>query len=264
MFRVLVTFAAATEFSSWRRMSGFRRIIGEHAPVYAKQIGGVEVYVVITGIGTRLVRNELREFLNSADLCIASGLAGGLRRQHRAGTVLVAKGVKQGGGSQVIAGDESLVKIASQSGATPVECFVTSSVVVSTVSEKQRLGEMADAVDMESFDILRQARECNVPAAAVRAVSDDASTHMPIDFNRIIDERGQIGWLPALYEVSKTLELLPQLIRFGIGSSRATRNLADFLDRYMKALGSADVKSAAASLQQTRLRSPVGSGFPGE
>ena len=92
---------------------------------------------------------------------------------------------------------ERLLKLAQDCGATPAGCFLTSPVVINNPAVKRRLGVAADAVDMETFHVLTQAREAGTPAVAIRAVSDDVETAIPIDFNRLIDKRGEIAWLPA-------------------------------------------------------------------
>ena len=185
----------------------------------------------------RAVPNELKTlFAQSADLCIASGLAGSLKQQYRPGTILVAKTVRTSGPDRAIQSDKSLVETANQLGAASVDCFFTSSTVVNSRAEKFRLGAIADVVEMESFHVFSQAVEHGVPVVAVRAISDAAETSLPIDLNRVITGRGRISLGSALYEISKAPLEIPQLMRFGLESSRAARNLAHFLDRYIEVL----------------------------
>ena len=89
---------------------------------------------------------------------------------------------------------------------------------------------------MDCLHILSLADECDFPAVAVRAISDEADTRVPIDFNRVIKNNGRIGWLPALYEIAKAPQRMPELIRFGIESSRAARRLTAFLEQYVELL----------------------------
>ena len=152
------------------------------------------------------------------------------------GTILVAKAVKRSGSDTIMTSDDSLVRVAVECGATPVEYFFTADTVANSVSEKTRLSETAEAVDMESFHILEEARRHGVPAVAVRAVSDSADRDMPLDFNRAIGKDGQIGLLPALSQVAAAPARLPQMVRFGFESALAARRFAHFLDRYLKCL----------------------------
>jgi hypothetical protein len=117
-----------------------------------------------------------------------------------------------------------------------VDFFYTSDSVVCSASEKLRLGETADAVDMESFQVMTQASLHGVPAVALRAVSDPPDRDVPFDFNNAINEQGEVGWLPLMSQVAATPWRLPQMIRFGFESSMASRNLAHFLEGYLNCL----------------------------
>ena len=61
-----------------------------------------------------------------------------------------------------------------------------------TVEDKRRMGQIADAVDMESFFILNEAQERGIPGVAIRAVSDAADERLPLDFTQVLDERGRV------------------------------------------------------------------------
>jgi adenosylhomocysteine nucleosidase len=237
LLRIIVTFAVRAEFAPWRRMRNFIHFRRSDVPKYFTEYGRAEVWVLITGIGTRNAHAELRRMLaQPTDACVVCGLAGSLKRQHAVGTVLAAKAIKRSNTGTIMSSEDSLVKIAAQHGATPVDFFYTSDAVVSSASEKSRLGETADAVDMESFQVMTQASLHGVPAIAVRAVSDAVDRDVPLDFNRAIDEQGEIGRFSVLSQVAAAPWRLPQMIRFGFESSKASRNLAHFLDRYLNCL----------------------------
>jgi adenosylhomocysteine nucleosidase len=236
LLKIVVTFAVAAEFDPWRRMSRFEAVRKNDVPTYSVRIGDAEVHAVITGIGTRSVGNELQNLLVDSDLCIATGLAGGLRKPYRAGTLLVARAVRTNDTESKVGSHAALVECANQCGAATVDCFFTSSGVINSSADKLRLGNIADAVEMESFHVLSQAERYGVPAVAVRAISDAVETDVPMDFSRVIDRRGQIAWLPALGEIVKRPTRIPHLVRFGIESSHAVKQLALFLDRYIKLL----------------------------
>jgi nucleoside phosphorylase len=226
--KIVSTFAVASEFAPWRRMRGFGRV---DAKVYRARVGATDVYAVITGIGMRAVESDFEQILKrSADVCIA--LAGGLKDQHRAGDVLIARRIKAKSNETVMS-DERLVECGVRCGATPVDFFQSVDAVVTSSPDKQRLSNAADAVDIESFSIMSRAQRCGVPAVAIRAVSDPVEQDMPIDFNEAIDERGAIHWASPVLQIVKAPRRVPQLIRFGRDSLRAARNLAAFLDRYV-------------------------------
>jgi nucleoside phosphorylase len=225
--RIIVTFAVQAEFAPWRRLRTFKRI-GKNA--FLMRDGGTEIHVLITGIGARQFKFPM------ADLCVASGVAGSLKKEHGVGTILVAKASKREDSNETTPSDDSLIRTAMQCGATRVDFFCTANSVVSSPSEKSRLGRIADAVDMESYSIMAEAERHHIPAVAIRAISDTADQSLPLDFSRAIDEDGKIDWLPALAQVAASPRSLPGLMRFGFESSRAARKLAHFLDRYLRCL----------------------------
>ena len=83
---------------------------------------------------------------------------------------------------------------------------------------------------------MAEARRYRVPAVAIRAISDGVDENLPLDFNRTIDEDGEFAWLPALSQLVSSPSRLPRLVRFGFETSKSARNLAHFLDRYLKCL----------------------------
>lgn len=234
--KIVLTFAVKSEFASWRRLAGFQRLHGAGASVYRAQRTGAELYTVITGIGARDVKEDLRKlFEMPVDVCIVTGLAGSLRRQHPVGAILVAK-VTTTGTTAAAGSHDGLVDTAIQCGATVVESFYTSNRVVNSSREKLHLGKVADAVEMESFHVMTAALRAGIPAVAVRAISDPVEKNLPLDFNRVVDKYGNIRWMPALSELAKAPARLPQLLRFGLDGSRAARNLAQFLNKYVTIL----------------------------
>lgn len=192
--------------------------------------GETEVHALITGIGAGKFQ------LPSADICVVSGVAGSLRQEHRVGDILVAKAIRREDSEEIMTSDDALLRTAASCGAMPVDLFYTAKTVVGEPSEKSRLGQIAGAVDMESSLIMGQAQRHNIPAVAVRAISDAVGRRLPLDFNRAITAEGKINWLPALSQVAASPGSLPHLMRFGLESSRAARKLAHFLDRYLECL----------------------------
>src|SRR5262249_9544634 len=140
LLRIGVTFALPSEFAGWRRQAGFSRLDSADIPLYRARIGDAEVSILITGVGCRSVAGELRSFVELSDVCVASGVIGGLRKGLLVGTVLVAKAVTEDSAAEFITSDEHLVQTAQRCGATVVSHFLTTASVVSTSEEKQRLG----------------------------------------------------------------------------------------------------------------------------
>jgi len=230
---IVATFAVMSEFAPWRRLRAFGRV-DRGRPIYQTRIGDADVFAVITGIGMRNVNGQFEDLLRKpADVCIASGLAGGLKREYRAGTVLVARAVKTSSTQETVNTVERLVRIGIQCGATPVDSLQSVDAVLTSSLDRQRLAVAADAVDIESFRVITEALRCGVPAVAIRAVSDPVEKDVPLDFNQAINEQGAINWVSTLFQAAKTPRRFPEMLRFGRDSLRAARNLAFFLDRYV-------------------------------
>ena len=234
--RIIVSFAVRAEFAPWRRLGSFERVGESSRPIYVTKIGGAEVYVLIGGIGTRGTASLRKLLEQRPDMCVVSGLAGSLKRNHAVGTVVVATTIKRDNPDGVMTSDDSLLELAVLCGATRVDSFLTADAVVTSASDKLRLAATADAVEMESFHLMAEARRYGVPAVAVRSISDGVDQDLPLDFNRTINEDGRFAWVSALSQVLSAPARLLQLVRFGLETSRAARSLAHFLDRYLKCL----------------------------
>jgi adenosylhomocysteine nucleosidase len=236
--RILVTFALENEFAPWRAMRRFRAgNSGSEVPV--AEVGGAEVEVVLTGVGPKQARlrasQVLRGHCDSISLCISSGFAGALKNGQRIGDVLAARAVLSDADleGRRLESSGALVSFAGECGASIVERFYSAQRVIGTGEEKRYLGAIADAVETESFEILREAAACGVPAAAIRAISDLADEDLPIDMNGILNEDGRVSVPRVLGQVTLHPESVPGLVKLGQQSKRAAESLARFLDRYV-------------------------------
>jgi adenosylhomocysteine nucleosidase len=100
-------------------------------------------------------------------------------------------------------------------------------------------------VDMESFEIVKQALAWGARCVVVRAISDGANEDLPIDFNRILSAGNRPSVGKALVQLAKNPLALFSLIRFGRQSQRAAAGLASFLDGYCEALGAGTLQQKA-------------------
>src|SRR5512146_10556 len=115
--KILVTFAVDWELRPWRRLRDFRQDRSD-ARVFHAQIAGSGIMAVLTGVGAQNAVRTLRDCLAEApDLCVVSGLAGGLKHQHRSGDVLAARTVRQPAAAESITSDERLFNLAVECGA---------------------------------------------------------------------------------------------------------------------------------------------------
>lgn len=235
--KILVPFALSQEFAPWRALRGFYRMQYLGVPVQATRIGDVEAHVVITGMGAARAADAVRAaFANQYDACISTGLAGGLKHIHPTGRVLVARTVRAGIGDEYIATDGRLRRLAAICGARVVDAFYSSERMLVTAREKASLALLADAVEMESFAVLEEARKWHVPAVAIRVISDGAGEDLPLDFNHTISRKGRVSLPRLLGRLALEPRKLRELIRLGQESRRAATKLAAFLDSYLEAL----------------------------
>lgn len=256
--RVLVTFAVPTEFAGWRRRHRFVRepnmLLGlemARCPVYRKGVGETEILAALTGIGAVRARRAARYALQSApEICISSGLAGAVKEIYSRGEVLAASQVAETPGKNLVRCDPALIERAAACGARVVERFLTSPSVVTTAAEKRALGAQGDAVEMESAGVLAAASAANIPAVAIRVISDDAGQDLPVDFNRVLNAKGNVRPVRLLGSIAAGPERIRGLLQLAGDSRRASAKLAEFLDRYIADLAehwnsSAEIAGAA-------------------
>jgi adenosylhomocysteine nucleosidase len=243
--RILVTFALENEFAPWRALRDFRSAKLGDSEIHLAEFSSAQTAVVLTGVGARRAALATSEIMRSEydafDCCISCGLAGGLRSEYHVGEVLAARSVfseapRTDGSSRQLQSSAALVSFAADCGAAVVDRFYSADHVVSSADEKQRLGESADAVEMESFEILREAQAAGVPAVAVRAISDTVGEDLPLDMNQVFTDQGQVSIPRVLGQVALKPQSLPGLIRLGRNSRIAAQSLAHFLDSYVVAL----------------------------
>lgn len=238
--KILITFAIDNEFAPWRAMRAFHPARSGCANVQVAEFGGTEVAVLLTGVGVSHARRGVAEISSGTcgpiDFIISSGLAGGLRREYEIGQVLAARSVFANGANGPMPSSAHLMALASECGATLVDGFFSADHVVTASNEKRALGDLASAVEMESFEVLRRAAEIGVPAIAVRAISDVSEEDLPIDTNRIFSANGEISITRVLGEVARRPQSIPGLVRFGRQCRVAAGSLAHFLDSYVQKL----------------------------
>src|ERR1700745_456115 len=198
--RILVTFAVEAEFASWRRRYSFRRkeIIGDGRgdranAWYLCKTGDVWLDVYLTGVAWKGSRAVVASLLKEKpDLCISSGLAGGLRPELKTGEIVVAREVLLVNGGQKFASRPLLVALAAENGGKPVRSFLTNAQVVCEAKSKRSMAVLGDVVEMESFHVLKSATDAQVPAVSVRAISDTVDENLPFDFGRAVRSDGRI------------------------------------------------------------------------
>lgn len=238
--KVLITFALANEFAPWRKLRRFERVsVDAWDQTYATSIDAAEVRVILTGAGRFAAQRALAHAFDDApDLCIASGLSGGLKSSYASGEVLIARAVADVAGTRLIQCDQESVTRAGTAGGKVVEKFLVSDRVVSTATEKAALGVAGDAVDMESLYVLAAAWQHGVRTIAIRAISDGCNSDLPLDFDQVFSGRGEVSVPKVIGQLVRRPGRLPGLLRLANESERAASALARFLDAYLAKIAS--------------------------
>jgi nucleoside phosphorylase len=252
--KVLVTFAVEPEFAPWRKLRKFVATTVNGITVYSAEIGGTAVDVVLTGMGAENARRATRGILGrSYAACISSGFAGSLKTEHDVADILVATSVRQVGGGAVECNPGLARSCASVGGVKKVQTFLTSDGIVNSVEKKAVLGESGDAVEMESFTILSMAQHCDVPAIAIRAISDRFDQSLPVDFSGSIDQCGHVLKGKLAGEIASNPFKIPALIRLGRQSRMAAERLTQFLEQYIERLSTEGARENTARLEKVAL-----------
>jgi adenosylhomocysteine nucleosidase len=236
--RILVTFAVDAEFAPWRNLRAFTKKNDGPAEYFAVKIGAADVNVLLTGVGGKRAWLETTKIVwgGDIDVCVSSGLAGALRSGYLVGDVLAAKKVHAISWKCMVSCEPRLIQLAEEHGARTVGSFYSSDRVVGLASEKRELGKVADAVEMESGEVLYEASAFGAKVIAVRGISDVADEDLPLDFNRVVTPDGEVSIPRVFGEVIRHPLSTPALVRFGKQSRMAAERLAVFLDHYVEAV----------------------------
>jgi nucleoside phosphorylase len=242
--RILVTFAVEAEFAPWRKRHQFRSFeIADGSEAYLATISGIEIIVGLTGIGPEAAFRKTCDFTwgEVLDLCITTGFAGALRTEYQVAEVLAAREIVTDQNRAKVFGSkiestDRLLKIAASCGAKVVNRFYSSPSTIVKVQDKTALKDFADAVEMESFEVLAEAFAWMNEGIAVRAVSDTADEDLPLDFDQVVTNEGELSMTRLAGQIVRQPSAIPGLIRLGKRSGEAAKRLADFLDAYVAAL----------------------------
>jgi len=258
--RILVTFALETEFAPWRAMHSFAAENWGSVEVLAAEISGARIGVLLTGAGPKQASLRTADAIlrapDSIDVCISSGLAGALKDSYGIAQVLVAKSVFSEAfhpelAGKILSSSDALVSFAGECSATVVDQFYSAQHAISTAEEKKHLGKLADAVEMESFEVMFQAFLRGIPSIAIRSISDLANEDLPLDMDGVFSDEGQVSIPRVIGQVAAHPAAIPGLIRLAEQSKQASQSLAAFLNRYISVLASraASLSTSAAAGQ---------------
>ena len=253
--RILVTFAVEAEFAPWRKLRKFAKSVelasrySGVAAAYAARAADDRIEILLTGIGResceQIFSNHRSAPAERPDIVISSGLAGALRQNFKPGDVVVARKTRTLNNELNVDSDLSYLRLATDSGAIPIDTLITAERTVPTAEEKGRLAYSGEVVEMESAPILTHFARWGVPVLALRGISDSANEDLPLDFDRCLTPRGEIRPMNLINQIVRRPGNLPNLVRFGRQSHQAAQNLAQFMDKFVETLTKATFRAAA-------------------
>ncbi|MGD0744004.1 MAG: hypothetical protein ABSA45_02515 [Verrucomicrobiota bacterium] len=191
------------------------------------------VLILITGIGRQNAEKSVREFLftHSPKLVLTCGFAGGLNPDLKLGDVIFEIGNRNSefriqSEPRCLGCYEKLVA----AGAKPAKFFCVDG-IATTVAEKNKLREDtgADAVEMESAAIHGVCRECGIPCATVRVISDTAIEDLPLDFNALAKPDRSLDFGKLALVIAKSPGKISALLKLQKQAKFAAERLADVL-----------------------------------
>ena len=245
--RVLVTFALDAEFAPWRGLRKFLSVDYDGLQLFRSKAGDTHLTVLLTGVGKESSAKAMGLMMAMADddkyfdVCISSGLAGALCDTLTVGEViapqsLIAESRRADVAMDELKVDEELHQRALAAGARNADCLFTADRMFVKASQKSACALRAQLVDMESFEIVKEAVAWGARSLVVRAVSDTAKEDLPIDFSLTLSGKQQISLRKVVWQLSKNPLALPALMRFGKQSRLAAERLAKFLDGYVQSI----------------------------
>jgi adenosylhomocysteine nucleosidase len=247
---ILITYAVEAEFAPWRAINMKKVIVG-NVSLHRAHIGRASVDFVITGMGAANAERVADAVISRTySFCIVSGFAGALKPSVKLGNIVACERVQNHTSRQTEICDTDLLTHAAEYGATRIATLLTTDHVVNTATEKNRLSAFAEAVDMESFSILRAASKKKVPSLVVRAISDSFDRDMPAELDTILDPQGHVKIASAVRYVAKHPLMVPALMRLGRESKTAAEALGYFLESYINKLSSARHGGPPPELQE--------------
>jgi len=231
----MVTCAVEAEFAPWRRLRDLEKVQIGGVEVHRAQVGRATVDFVVTGMGAANAQRAAEAVVSKDySFCIVSGFAGALKSCVKPGDVVAPEKVLPAGSGRPIFCERNLFRGAKQDGAIEITALLTADHVVATAEEKAALAPFAEAVDMESYSILAASREKDVPALAIRVISDAFDRDMPVNIDTLVDDEGNVRIGGVVRYVARHPLLLPALLRLGRDSRTAAEALANFLEAYIK------------------------------
>lgn len=114
--------------------------------------------------------------------------------------------------------------------------------VAVTTHEKFELHKItgADAVDMESEFIRDICRECGIPSATIRVISDSSEENLPLNFNALMTNSNKMDFKKLGFVLLRNPLKVGELLDFQKKIVQASKVLGAFLNDFVVRLGQAE------------------------
>lgn len=114
--------------------------------------------------------------------------------------------------------------------------------VAVTTHEKFELHKItgADAVDMESDFIRDICRECGVPSATIRVISDSSEENLPLNFNTLMNSSQKLDFKKLGFVLLRNPLKVGELLEFQKKIVQASKVLGAFLNDFVARLAQAE------------------------
>ena len=199
----------------WERLPTRRKTVSK----WAGRIGDAVCVAVCGGMGAEAARQAFAEAEagGAVDLAMSVGWSGALIESLVAGETYAASAVL----------DAQTGERFEMSPGASQGLLLVSTARVAQEAEKRRLAAAYGGamVDMEAATVVRLAKMRGIPAACLKAISDDVGERLP-DFNRFLDARGQMRMAAFAAHVMVRPEYWGALMRLGRASSKGAETLA--------------------------------------
>ena len=194
------------------RLDGVRYTLGE--------LCGTRVALCRTGVGAAHAMNRARPLLAATrpDAVLVAGFGGALKSGWETGECVVASEVVEWS-TEYELDSTDVAKLArwappqqllERVQAAPTEDLplrpgrlVSVDNVLSGAEQKRQLGAAldADAVEMESAGILKEASTLGIPVLCVRVILDECDFELPFDFGKILSPQGEPRLVKSIIEI---------------------------------------------------------------
>jgi adenosylhomocysteine nucleosidase len=227
-----IVHATAMEISPFlARCERVRKYTGGDLTFRGGLLGTARVAFAESGVGAAQARRATQALLDghSPDWVISAGYSGALRPEMKVGDIVVASAIIDTAGAKL---SIDIQMPANPAGGLYVGPLLMVDRMIAKAEEKRSLGEQtgALAVDMESLEVARLCQAAKKRFLAVRVISDDLSSDMPLDVLSIVNSSGVTRWGAVAGALFRRLGSAQDMWRLREQAQRASERLATFLD----------------------------------